>query len=128
MNFITQLPGNGQDLSHAIKTMLEACAETWARELRQRPVVPLYRSGVRYEPEPWGGDPEEWAPPPVVLRRGWGDCDDLVMWRVAELRAAGEPATVQVMRRGVRYHVRVRRADGRVEDPSLILMERKNGQ
>ena len=30
----------------------------------------------------------------MVLSRGWGDCDDLAPWRVAELQEAGEKATI----------------------------------
>ena len=94
---------------------------------------PLYESGVRYEEEPAGQPYEEFASIPVVLSRGWGDCDDVVSWRIAELRNQGEHAKVRLkwqpdFTRGARlYHVMVRRAatggDGRglIEDPSLLL-------
>lgn len=55
------------------------------------------------------------------------NCDDLVSWRIAELRNAGENAKVRlkwqydVSRSSRMYHVLVRRADGTVEDPSLRL-------
>lgn len=51
------------------------------------PVPPLYASGVYYEEDPPGR--EDWRDCYVVLARGKGDCDNLVAWRVAELKAAG---------------------------------------
>lgn len=79
-------------------------------------VPPLYKSGVRYRPEPWpckckrcgSSNPpraerctkcgsadlehvEEFADALTVLQRGWGDCDDLSPWRTAELQEAGDP-------------------------------------
>jgi len=60
-----------------------------------------------------------------VLSRGWGDCDDLAPYRVAELQEAGEKAKIRITWRRVgkrrTYHVLVRRADGRIEDPSRLL-------
>ncbi len=88
----------------------------------------LYESGVRYREEPWnakGARVEEFADIPTVLARKWGDCDDLAPWRVAELRAMGEPAKIRItwktLPSGRLFHVVVRRADGSVEDPSRIL-------
>jgi hypothetical protein len=93
-----------------------------------RPVPPLYSSGVRYAEEPWNKDGarvEEFADIPTVLARKWGDCDDLAPWRCAELRAQGEAAKIRISwkptRLGRLFHVVVRRADGRVEDPSRVL-------
>lgn len=107
-------------------------------------VPPLYRSKVRYENEPqwtFQGKPiEEFALIPIVLGRGWGDCDDLGPWRVAELRCSGEKAAIRIQWQRPRlpgggkgrkyYHIVVRRADkaGRlimtpagIEDPSAKL-------
>jgi hypothetical protein len=56
-----------------------------------------------------------------------GDCKDLAAARVAELRYfEGEDATafVYLTRRAHRYHAVVRRADGTLEDPSRILLDR----
>lgn len=103
------------------------------------PVPPLYRSGVKYEQEP--GPNEEFADLLTVLRRGWGDCDDLVAWRCAELQEAGVRAQARIYWRepkgdGVwRMHAQVRHPDpckcrlcrrrpvrgGRIEDPSRFL-------
>lgn len=132
----------------------------------------LYTSGVQYRPEPWpskcnrcgaANSPrrsrcahcgstdlncvEEFADGLTVLRRGWGDCDDLAPWRAAELQEAGDTAAdckiswkvrcqncaARVLdrskpchqcgsRRRFRvFHVTTRRGDGRVEDPSQYL-------
>jgi len=84
-------------------------------------IPPLYTSGIRYEREPLGA--EKWQSAPELLRTRVGDCEDLSCYRAAELRLDGEPATVEVVRtpRGS-FHAVVRRADGRLEDPSRILL------
>lgn len=93
------------------------------RKAHGRPIPPLYRSGVVYEREPWAGKYEEFADMLTVLRRGWGDCDDLAAWRVAELREQGENATIRIYWRKRRapgdrspltMHVQVRRGPGAV--------------
>lgn len=91
--------------------------------LRHNPRTPLlYRSGVVYEREPVDVR-EEFCTIPAVIRQGWGDCDDLAPWRSAELcEVHGVDAwpDVVVIRPGL-FHIIVRRADGRTEDPSRVL-------
>lgn len=103
--------------------------------LHTHPHTPLlYESGVRYAREPNAGKFEEFADIRRVLKRKWGDCDDLVAWRCAEIQyrekrpaqpliywrehdrsAEGKPPLVI-------WHVQVRRTDtGEVEDPSRLL-------
>lgn len=100
--------------------------EQW---LRAHPGTPaLYASGVRYRREPPGR--EEWEPIPVVLTKGWGDCEDLASWRAAELRVTGEDphARVHVYQSApTTWHVVVRRGDGSIEDPSRKLGMRGRG-
>ncbi len=128
MVILTRLPFTGPALALASKELLECLAGIAARGLREKPLPLLYQSRVRYQKEPNSGTGvEEWATPWDVNERGWGDCDDLVIWRVAELRAQGENATVQVVWIGKRFHVRVRRANGSVEDPSRVLLARQGG-
>jgi hypothetical protein len=85
----------------------------------------LYESGVRYARAQRG--PERWLVVPDVLSRGYGDCDQLVAWRIAELRLGGEHATVRLtappwLRGTLRtWHATVRRGDGSIEDPSSLL-------
>jgi hypothetical protein len=86
-----------------------------------RPALPpLYRSGVRYRRE---RGTENWKSCDQVFASGYGDCEDLCAWRVAELRQAGElGAYVTVIKTGpALWHVQVMRGDGRIEDPSRIL-------
>lgn len=104
-----------------------ACNRVIIREAkdRGRPVPSIYNAGVRYEREPWS-DHEEFADLLTVLRRGWGDCDDLCAWRVAELLEQGEKASCRIYwrprRNGERMmHCQVRRGDGSIEDPSRFL-------
>jgi hypothetical protein len=82
--------------------------------------VPLYKSGVRYAREPLGS--EVWQTALETKNLGCGDCEDLVAWRCAELRVAGEDATpyVKDVRPGLR-HCLVRRANGALECPSRAL-------
>lgn len=92
--------------------------------LRDNPRTPkLYHSGVRYREEPRGK--ERWRSIPRVLELGWGDCEDLACWLAAERTLEGR-ATVPTFRSrrvggSVKYHILVRRPDGRLEDPSRVL-------
>lgn len=112
-------------LALVIRSALEAVILANRLYLRLYDVPCLYESGIRYEEEPAGQPYEDFAAVPVILARGWADCDDLCCWRIAELRNAGENAKVRLKwqydpARGARmYHVLVRRANGQVEDPSL---------
>lgn len=112
-------------LGLAIKALLDAQVQINQLYLRLHNCPPLYRSGVRYQNEPDDGL-EEFACIPIVISRGWGDCDDLAPWRCAELRNAGEKAKIRIQwkRQGSGrklFHIVVRREDGRIEDPSRIL-------
>lgn len=81
-------------------------------------IPPLYLSAVRYREEPKSWELEHFDTIPVVLKRGWGDCDDLAPWRAAELRATGEDRHANIMVKwrenesGSRlYHIVVRRSN-----------------
>jgi hypothetical protein len=118
-------------LGLAIKPILDAQVANNRLYLSLHKVPPIYRSGIRYENEPswtFQGEPvEEFALIPIVLARGWGDCDDIAPWRVAELQHHGEPAKIRIQwkremlpngKKGRKYfHIVVRRGSGLVEDP-----------
>lgn len=90
------------------------------RDLRANPQRPLYRAGVRYRRESVGA--EVWQLPSETARLGYGDCEDLAAWRVAELRLQGEPARILIKQvRPKLWHVLVMRSDGKIEDPSRKL-------
>lgn len=86
-------------------------------------VPPVYQSGLRYKEEQLGKD--EWQDIPRTLDLGNGDCEDLASYRVSELRANGEAAEHTVEHRRsptlVLYHIRVKRQNGDIEDPSCAL-------
>jgi hypothetical protein len=107
--------------AHSIRELLDTLSTIWARYLAKHPLPALYSSGIRFQPEPNVGQYEDWKTPHQTLEDGWGDCDELVLYRLAELRSRGERATVVVMRRrGTRkFHVLIRRANRQLEDPSL---------
>ena len=116
---------HSRKLGLAIRPVLEALVTVNQLYLVTHHVPKLYESGVRYGEEP-NGTIEEFASIPIVLSRGWGDCDDLSPWRVAELRCQGEKAKIRIQwkRQGngkKLFHIVVRRANGEIEDPSRIL-------
>lgn len=93
-------------------------------ELRQRPLPPLYASGVRYRREPRrsdGGRLEDWMTPHEVASQQTGDCEDLAVWRASELRILGERAFAKAFESTIGWHIKVVRGDGSVEDPSVKL-------
>lgn len=87
-----------------------------------RPFPPLYSSGVRYQREPPGS--EVWQSARAVFASKRADCEDLAGGtRVPELWIAGETAARAIVKRinPTLRHILVERADGTIEDPSLIL-------
>lgn len=114
-------------LGLAIKPLLDANVKVNRLYLATHPRTPsIYHAGVIYREEDPRQGYEDFALIPAIIARGWGDCDDLAPWRVAELQQQGEAARVRIQwkrvpRRGKLYHIVVRRADGRIEDPSALL-------
>lgn len=75
--------------------------------------------GVKWRPEPFSEEHFDHAA--EVMKRGWGDCDDLAPFQAASLRHTGEdPGATAIARRSgpKRWHAIVQRSDGRLEDPS----------
>src|SRR5215831_17488346 len=66
--------------------LLEALCKADQEHLRQKHYPPLYDAGVRYIREQ---GTEEWLDIPHIIQAGGGDCEDLVGWRVAEVREEG---------------------------------------
>lgn len=96
----------------ALLWMLEALCKVNEGHLADRPYPPLYESGVRYQREE---GTEEWLDIPNILAAGWGDCEDLACWRVAELRRQG-------LRAGP--YVRFRQIDGVFHYHALVMRYR----
>ncbi len=129
-----QSPGDRTRSEENLKDLLSTLCRINARYLRDVPDTPLlYHSGVRYEGEPYGQ--ENWQDIPTTHRLGYGDCEDLACWRVAELRAHGCPAEPTFLWRTIRihnpdtgaletpvlYHILVRLPTGALECPSKRL-------
>ena len=128
-----------------LQILLEALTQINEHQIRAARAAgvrlpPLYESGVRYREEAPGQ--EDWPDIPTILANGWGDCEDLVGYRAAELRDAGIDADPvlkwqfiprelmiakgypkkHVPKRGVwLVHCLVRYPDGTIEDPSKLL-------
>lgn len=117
------LPITPVDIDYALTRMLSTLVDVNVDYLKRYPMPPLYSSGVRYIGEQVGQ--EEWLAAPWVQARGGADCEDLCAWRVAELRIAGERANCvwskHVSADSILYHIRVKRGNGSIEDPSLNL-------
>jgi hypothetical protein len=78
------------------------------------------KRGVRWSPEPIGE--ERFDNASTVLRRGWGDCDDLAPYHAASLRVTGvDPGAIaRVIKSGPNtWHALVQRSDGSIDDPSM---------
>lgn len=110
-----------------VAELLEELTRRDVAWLSERPwTAPLYRSGLRYSAQPLGV--ERWMTVPECLRAQYRlDCKCLAAWRAAELRLEGETAAqafageVHLSDELLLYHIVVRRADGRTEDPSRLL-------
>lgn len=88
--------------------------------IRRDHIPPLYRSGVKYVEEEKGL--ENWQTPIETMERGLGDCEDVAIWRTAELQNKGIKAQPKIIRTGPKkFHVVVRHPSGRTEDPTKIL-------
>lgn len=112
---------------HDRKEALDAALESVTRSVKPlvaRGLVPTAAKAikggkVRWAPEPPGD--EHFDLPSTVLKRGWGDCDDLAPWHAATLRASGtDPGARAIVRKSGpnRWHAIVQRSDGSIEDPS----------
>jgi hypothetical protein len=105
------------------KSVLDAMLEsvTRANQALIARGLPLFREalagGIRWRPEPPGD--EHFDLGSTVLKRGWGDCDDLAPWEAASLRAHGQDARAIVRPSGPnRWHAVVELPGGQILDPS----------
>lgn len=104
-----------------ICALIEHCLPKAMAEAKELP--PLYKSGVKYVSQ----DPRACAmrSPKEVHERTGGDCKQLVIWRIAELRNAGVKATPRIIwlteAEKLTAHAQVRHPNGEIEDPSHSL-------
>lgn len=115
----------------SLERLLELLVQINLDYLRTHAAPRLYdESGARYRYE-IPDRPEQWLSIPWLAMSAWrpdvlADCKGLSAWRVAELRHNGERRarcawSVSRVSGRVVVHIRVRRADGSLEDPSAIL-------
>lgn len=105
----------------AITTLLLSLVVVNRDWMLRHPGTPdLYDSHVIYKPE---DGTEIWQDIPTTLELGYGDCEDLAVYRCGVLQAKGILATPLITWRQVGgrtvYHALVKWPDGKVEDPSL---------
>jgi hypothetical protein len=93
--------------------------------LRRNPrIPPILHSGVRYAFDGTGG---RFMDLYKVLEAGRADCGSIPAWRCAELQALGESkASLNIVWKDLPtgnrlFHVRVRRANGSIEDTCYLL-------
>lgn len=112
------LPASAATISAALEGLV---ALNYVLLGRMRAAPKLYRSRVRYVPEPRGT--EKWQNAVQLLKSRKGDCEDLAAYRAAELRLFyGIPARAVAYRSGKRkFHAVVLYPSGELEDPSKRL-------
>ena len=127
MRFLVEIPGADEGaMLRSAAVLIRLVAAVNYRAARRGALPALYSTRIRYRAEPPG--PEMIDHGGIVLGRGWGDCDDLVAYRLGELWHGGERGASPriVWRRGTkRYHAQVRRADGSIEDPCRVMVNRE---
>lgn len=87
--------------------------------IRRGKVGDIYQSNIRFRADPPGL--QTFCDAITVKKRGYGHCADLCAWRRAWLNEHGEPAELSIKWEYPLFHVRVRRADGRLEDVARVL-------
>lgn len=115
--------------AESVKRLTDEIARLNEVALRSDPRIPrLYESGVFYKMKISEG--HTFADLYEVIRKGYGHCQHLTGWRVAELRCSGEDPMASAAVKWQQstnpaarmiFHVLVRRGDGSEEDPSQRL-------
>lgn len=126
-------PSNPDALVMRARLLVEVVAAVNVSIMRRvrASIPPLYKSGIVYREEPPGAEEFEnclqalgLAPRVCGVEGAWVDCDGAVAYRLAELWLQGEPAKARILWRMVarqRKHAQIRRADGSIDDPCMVL-------
>lgn len=109
----------------SLLVLMEALVQINMLYLIDYPDTPLlYDTKMIWKPEKG----ELWKDITRIVADGWGDCEDLACWRIAELRNQGIRAKPYIKWRPSpnepaidRYHAVLKLPDGRIEDPSRAL-------
>ncbi len=76
--------GNEAVSNTVLEALLECLVQINVALMRSQKFPDLYSTHVRYRQEPLGE--ENWRDAAIILQTGFGDCEDLAAYRVAELR------------------------------------------
>jgi hypothetical protein len=117
-----------EDMARVIEHLVEGVALANYGQMRAQPFPTIGSGVIHYDVE---GDAELFDDATTVLSRRSGDCDDLVAYRLAECWIEGdleaealvnwqrtEPSEDDASGIPWLFHVRVRRGNGQIEDPS----------
>jgi hypothetical protein len=124
ITFSLKLFGSKKDRDRSRRCVLwlmEALCQINKTYLSTHKMPSLYGSDVVYEIE----NSENWKDVYNILKDGYGDCEDLACWRVAELQLIGVAARPYIKWKKTRgtwlYHGLVWHPGNKIEDPSLAL-------
>lgn len=128
LTLVTTLPEELglEGIRWAVKCYADGLGRAYAPLFTMGLLPPLYspEAGIVYREAPeHGGGWEDFSNPLVVLRRGWGDCNQLCTYLLAQLLAAGIPAETSIAdwQETGSMHQQIRLPDGTIEDPSMKL-------
>lgn len=112
--------------AHVDAPVLDAALEAVTRlneSMLERNEIPTFEKalqyGIKWKPEPPGD--EHFDHGHEVMKRKWGDCDDLAPLHAASLRHTGvdpEARAIVYQSGPKRWHAVVQRSDGTIDDPS----------
>lgn len=101
--------------------LMESLCQINKTYLMSHKIPPLYKTDVVYSVE----RNENWKDVYNIIKDGFGDCEDLSCWRVAELQLVGIAARPYIKWRKRKdvwlYHALVWHPGNKIEDPSLAL-------
>ena len=92
----------------------------------EQAIPPLYRSGIRYQVEPWSEQAQSYSDCLEIIGRRWTECKGATAWRLAELRNAARSEdealkySIHVSHKELApgrllFHVKIRLPDGSFE-------------
>lgn len=149
MRLVTTVEGTPEEVAAQLGYYLNGLAQANRLIMRREPIPPLYRAGIPYQIEPWAKEYQSLSTCREAIDRKWMECKSAAAWLLAEYREA-QPSEEHARRfdifvdwkerprdpvnRGlvprdgvVRvYHARVRHPDGRLEDPTKRLRQKKD--
>lgn len=149
MRLVTTIEGTPEEVAAQLGYYLNGLAQANRLIMRRDRIPPLYKSGVPYKIEPWASEYQSLSTCREAIDRTWMECKAASAWLLAEYREA-QPSeelarrfdifvdwserTRDPVNRGLTpldgvvrvYHARVLHPDGRLEDPTRRLRQKKD--